>query len=630
MSRNSAGTDSLRCRLLPALAAAAASLLWSCLATADSTPAPDQSWTAAATRPPEYTGMERRSFYVSMRDGVKLAIDVWLPVGLAGDRKLPAILEQTRYYRSALVKSDPHGSCRPPGRPTIELFVTRGYAYVIVDVRGTGASFGTRTTEYSGEEVKDGAQIVDWIVHQGWSDGTVGSQGQSYVGTTAELLLSNRHPAVKAVAPSFSGYDFYSEILSPGGIRNSAFGKVWSEMVEGLDRSAPAEASPILGPCPVDEDKDQSALRRALAQHAGNRNVWQFLQQVEFRDDRAEGIAADAAGPYHQQAAIDASNAPLYAIVGWYDSGYALGAIRRYLSSSSPSRRVLIGPWNHGARYFYAPGIRVPTPSSFDLAAEKLRYFDSMLKGIDAGFSSSPPIRYFTTGSNRWQGTTQWPPPDARPMTLYLGAHGSLVQEAPHAAGVDDYVTVGSTSSGDNNRWHTTMGPFPVAYADRAAEDRQLLTYTSSPLPSDMEITGNPLAKLFLATDRTDADVFVYLEEVTVDGQVNYVTEGELKASRAREGSLPFRTPGPVHSDRRADRSSVGPGRPLELEIGLLPLSHVFRAGNRIRVAIAAADRGQFDVSAADGAKWQLFRSAAHASQITIPVIVKQSRHEQP
>jgi len=593
-------------------------------AGADSAAAPDRSWGAGdpayAIRAPEYLDMKRSSYYVPMRDGVKIAIDVWLPVGMAAGTKLPAILEQTRYYRSALVKSDPHGACHPPLKPTVNGFVTRGYAYVIVDVRGTGASFGTRSSEYSDDEVKDGSEIVDWIVRQDWSNGKVGSQGQSYEGTTAEMLLRNHNPAVKAVSPSFSGYDFYTEIVFPGGIR-STFVKYWSDLIQSLDHAALAESSPILGPCPVDEDKDQSLLRAAIAQHAGNFIIGRFAGHVSFRDDRFEGLGADERSPIYYQRAVDAANVPLYAIVGWYDSGYALGAIRRFINSASPKQRVLIGPWNHGAHSFYGPGTHQAAASSFDLASEKLRYFDFELKGIDRGFSSSPPVRYFTTGSNRWQGADRWPPRNSHLVAWYFDDHNGLSQKVAGAGGVDDYSSDGTASSGEHNRWRATMGPFPVFYPDRATEDRQLLTYTSSPLSEDLEVTGDPVAHVFLSVDGTDSDVIVFLEEVTPDGETNYVTEGELKASRRRHGSLRFRTPEPVHSDRRRDALKVTPGQVTQLDIGLLPLSHVFKAGNRIRIALASADRAQFQERPIEAAKWKVFRTAARQSRIELPVV---------
>ncbi|MBK6276103.1 MAG: CocE/NonD family hydrolase [Saprospirales bacterium] len=78
----------------------------------------------------------------------------------------------------------------------IEFFTSYGYAVVIIDVRGTGASFGTRYMEFSPEEVEDGREIVDWIITQNWSNQKVGSTGISYLGTTAEMLLVNQHPNV--------------------------------------------------------------------------------------------------------------------------------------------------------------------------------------------------------------------------------------------------------------------------------------------------------------------------------------------------------------------------------------------------------------------------------------------------
>src|SRR5208282_1267875 len=147
-----------------------------------------------------------------------------------------------------------------------------------------------------------------------------------------------------------------------------------------------------------------------------------------------------------------------------------------------------------------------------------------------------PPIRYFTTGSDRWHGTAQWPPRESRRRTLYFGADHGLAEHRPQRAAADTFHSDGTELSSDNNRWHSTMGAFPVTYPDRQAADEHLLTYTSGMLPADLELTGDPEVTLFMATQRDDADVFVYLEEVMPDGEVNYVTEGELRASRRRTG----------------------------------------------------------------------------------------------
>lgn len=139
------------------------------------------------------------ALYVEMRDGVRIAIDVWLPEGLQTDTRLPAIMRATRYWRAQ----------DRPGVPLAEQsnfdeagrFNDAGYALVVVDARGSGASFGVRPFELAEEEVVDYAEIVDWLIAQPWSNGRVGAYGVSYAGNTAEMLTVNRHPAVKAVAP---------------------------------------------------------------------------------------------------------------------------------------------------------------------------------------------------------------------------------------------------------------------------------------------------------------------------------------------------------------------------------------------------------------------------------------------
>ncbi len=329
---------------------------------------------------------------------------------------------------------------------------------------------------------------------------------------------------------------------------------------------------------------------------------------MHYTDDAAQGVALDASSLWHFQKEIDAANVPLYGITGWYDSGYTLGALRRFQNSTSPHKRLLIGPWNHGARFYYAPGVRAATPSAFDMPAEKLRFFDSVLKGVDAGFSSAPPIRYFTTGSSQWHSADQWPPLDSRVRAWHFDGNGVLTTDASIESGTDEFTGDGSADSGAGNRWRATMGPSAVFYPDRAQADAKLLTYTSAPLATDLEVTGDPVAHVFLSTSDPDADVIVYLEEVTADGQVNYVTEGELRASHRL-------------SHRRADALSVKPDETMDLAITLLPMSHTFRAGNRIRIAIADADRAQFVERQPTAARWTVMRSAATPSRIELPVM---------
>ena len=147
--------------------------------------AASDAWPSAsrylAEHPPLYKGIVRSSRYLTMRDGVKIAIDVNLPQGLKAGEKIPAILHQTRYYRSYDVGWRIRFLTRRWPSLT-KAFVPRGYAWIDMDVRGTGASFGHWPYAWSPDEIRDGGEVVEWIVDQPWSNGKVGGTGVSYDG----------------------------------------------------------------------------------------------------------------------------------------------------------------------------------------------------------------------------------------------------------------------------------------------------------------------------------------------------------------------------------------------------------------------------------------------------------------
>jgi putative CocE/NonD family hydrolase len=153
-----------------------------------------------------------------MRDGCRLAVDVYLPVG-AGAR-VPCILILTPYYRRFALK--PGASAGIESAPGAfrwrDLFVPRGYALCVVDVRGTGASFGTRDSFRSPRERDDFREIAEWVVAQPWSDGRIGATGISYVGAACDFLAGTGHPAVRAIAPLFAVWDTYADHHFPGGM----------------------------------------------------------------------------------------------------------------------------------------------------------------------------------------------------------------------------------------------------------------------------------------------------------------------------------------------------------------------------------------------------------------------------
>jgi uncharacterized protein len=162
-----------------------------------------------------------------MRDSVLLAVDVFLPKKLEKGKKIPAVLCQNRYVRSLKPKF-PFTLFKYPvltvvSEAEVKYFTSHGYAYIVVDTRGSGASTGTRRMDFSPEEIKDGAEMVNWIIKQPWCNGNVGTTGISYLGTTAELLLVNNHPNVKACIPRSAIFDLYNHIMYPGGVRQGYF-----------------------------------------------------------------------------------------------------------------------------------------------------------------------------------------------------------------------------------------------------------------------------------------------------------------------------------------------------------------------------------------------------------------------
>lgn len=597
--------------------------------------APDAAtWiTPSDVRPERYGSTVKHSVYITARDGTRLAADIYLPEGVAADTRLPTVLEQTRYYRTLAFRPDPVTSCKAVA-PVFDFFAKRGYAVVVVDVRGSGASFGSRATEFSDAEIADGAAVVDWITGQPWSNGRVGATGVSYVGTTSELLLLNHHSAVKAVAPISIGFDFYADIDFPGGLRNTLFIDNWAALNQALDEGHPEHApmaalKAAAGPCPVDEDSDGRELEAAIAEHGGNLNSAAALRDVRFRDDRWSSGPPLWPKPYAKEHSIDASGTPLLDLVGWTDSGYAKGAINLWLNTTAPQQRLIIGASNHGMTAFYGPGVTEPTPSAFNVYTEVLRFFDHYVAGLDNGYEREPRLRWFTTGSNVWNAAAAWPT-RARTLRYALGAGRTLTPgSGGEPSGQDVFTPTADAKTGDLSRWNTTLGGGPVAYGERSAADAALLAYTSAPLEQDLTVTGAPVVTLAITNTANDADYLVYLEEVDAPGRAFYVTEGELRASHGRGGSVPYTTLTPEHSDLRREMMPGIAGQPLKLDIALLPLSHRFAKGARLRLVLAGSDSAHFSSPPLASQRWTV-KLGVGGSSLALPVVAVTDRSRRP
>jgi putative CocE/NonD family hydrolase len=618
------------------------------MANDDSMPAADRY---AAGRPATHGGSLHASRYLTMRDGVQLAIDVYLP---AEGAAFPAIVRQTRYFRA----TEAGWLGRLIGEARLDLnasmrafFVQRGYAWIDVDVRGSGASFGVWHAPWAQPEVEDGREVVDWIVAQPWSNGLVGSTGNSYDGTAAELLASTGHPALRAIAPRCSLFDVYTDIAYPGGLRLQWFTEAWTRANQALDANRPApaiagvfaQAYPALAAGPPRRvlefllrrmfrrvravGGDHAAVARAILVRDANLDVDAMSRLVEFRDDlqplAGEPRSVDWFSPSTYVDRVRDSGVAVLGISGWFDGAYPHAAIKRHLTLAHPRHRLVLGPWNHGVGMTMSPHAD-RRAARFSLATELLRFFDHHLLGRETGIEDEAPVRYFAMGAERWRHADRWPPATVTPRTLYLGDDRMLRARPPVLADQSDpLVHDPTTGSGPRSRWRGLISPFAIAdYPDRQARDRALLCYRSEPLDVPLEIAGHVTVCLFLRATAGDGALFAYLEDETVNGRVHYVTEGQLRLLHGRDdrGSRLYTSPAPYRSFRREDARTLAAGTVTRVELDLLPVAYQFAPGSRLRLVLATADADHFAAVPDAAHSYQIERTAAHPSMIVLPV----------
>jgi len=552
---------------------------------------------------PKYKQSDRRSLYLTMRDGVRIAIDVLVPKDLPAGEKIPAILDMTRYWRAR------------QGENPNAFFSAYGYAQVFVDARGTGASFGVWRTPFSQDEIKDYGEVVKWIVTQPWSNGKVGAVGNSYEGNTALWLTTTMNPAIKAVIPRHFEFDEFSETPYPGGVLTDSLIKAWNAGNQQLDSNPGVRL--------VDEDQDQSLYREATKRRGENMNVYTAALKTDFRDDRAFGVSIDEISLHSYRSQIEKSGAAINSWGGWFDASTADATIRAFLTLKNYQRAV-VGPWNHGGGQNASP-FQTAASQRVMQVYERLRFFDHFLKGVDTGLDSEKLFYYFTIGQEKWKVTERWPVAGTKMIRWYLAESGTLSPKAPVAVtGADTYQINFDATTGAKNRWQTQNGGGQVVYLDRAEEDRKLLTYTSPVFDADTEITGYPVVNLLVTSTAADGAFFVYFEDVDERGIVTYITEGELRALHRKisNETPPYKMLVPYHSFLRKDALPLVPGQLAELKFGLQPTSVLIKKGHRLRIAIAGADKDTFARIPATGVPTiTVARNRKDASWIELPVV---------
>lgn len=592
----------------------------------------------------------RSSRVVPMRDGVTLAIDVTMPADLAPGERIPTVIRPTRYHRAAALRGplDALHFARPWDLWGVarSRFVDRGYAWVDVDARGSGASRGTRPCPWSPDEVRDGRDLVDALVREPWSNGKVGALGISYDGTASEMLLVNAHEAVRAAAPMFSLFDVFRDVAFPGGIHLAWFTEAWATYNGLLDRdrfdlalakvvgliaqsnlagadlplglrtrlalaaetALPKAISPVVRALVRGVRRvDGVPIGEALMDHLENANVHSFAVRMTNRDDAGLNAALgpdatiDSFSPHRFAREIASSGAAIFGISGWFDGGYARAAMDRHALIDNPGSKLLLGAWTHAGKLFQSP-FEAPSPATFDFTAELLAFFDEHLKQGDRAPMAK--VRWASLGDGpegRFREADAFPLTARTREVWSLCGGGRLVPSASlgergDAVGREEIVTYAvdrSTGAGFRSRWRGLLSLVAADIPDRVERDRACLVFTTEPLERELDVVGVGRVVLTVLPDAEDAHVFVYLSIVSPDGRVAYLTEGMLRA--LHRGSVDAASKGPLERTyAQRDAAPLVPNERAELAIDLLPMAARIPAGHRVRIAIAGTDRDHF------------------------------------
>ena len=506
---------------------------------------------------------QRSSRYVEVRDGTQLAVNIYRPLrdGAVVETPLPVVFLFTP-YRARHRTADGTVSELAGRSMGAQALLDAGYVIAEADVRGKGASFGTRRGFQDRTEARDGHDLVQWLAQQPFANGVVGMMGCSYLGGSTMHVASTAPPALKAIFVGASDIDKFDFVRSGG--------------ITAQFNTRPDEPlSDDLMSIPVDADSDGSLLRAAVAQHAANTPMAALWYSMPFRDSIAPltGNAYwEEVGPYpYLQAIRDAGIATYF----WSNL------------KDEPTAQMILAAANFDGKLLVGPGSHCVPPPGFDLGNEVVRFFDQHLKGIDNGIAREPRNTWWVeqgAQAGHWQRSDALPGATARRQDWHLGlaAAEGVLQPEPAPAARTQFAVDYSVGSDEYFAFWVE------------SQDAHGPVFTSAPLTAPLHIEGYPVLSLRVAADRSDVHVFGYLEEVDANGNVEVLATGRLAASYRATAPAPYDNLGlPWHPGRAADQQLLVPGEPVDLAFALLPVSRVVPAGHRLRINITGADPRQ-------------------------------------
>jgi putative CocE/NonD family hydrolase len=576
------------------------------------------------------------SHFIEMKDGVKLAIDLFLPKKIK--KEIPTVLFLTRYVRSFEPK-DIIGFVGPIfgqiKRNEIVHYIKNGYAVIIVDVRGTGASFGSRKMEFSPQEVEDGAQILDWIVAQAWSNGKVGTTGISYLGTTAEFILTTNHPALQACVPRSSIFDLYGDIVLPGGIRHGKFVEVWRDTTRALDTNDFGHINPILkmiskGPKMIgNKGNKEKDYEQAQNEHKENFDIFEGLFEIENRDDinPKVGHTVDTFSIHNHIEKIQSSETPIFRIGGWYDGALGNSLLKGFQKTNN-TVLARIGPWDHGPAQNVSPFV-FSNKLNYDVLTEITDFFDLNLKENTKKAAPKKTLWYYTMGEEKWHKTHCWPPSNVKNETWFLSQNLSITKSAEKAKPFQTSQKIDETlGTGGGSRWNSLTIKYrykrKIGYFDRHKQAPRMMNFLSEIFNKPFTITGHPFVEIMVKSDAKDLQLFAYLEEILPDGKIRYITEGMIRGTHRKTNTEnQFDLPIPNRTFKKEDRQDWEPNTFYPIHFDLFAISYQVQKGSRIKIAFAGADIDHFHLleNEMNATAFTIKSDESFISKLVLPVI---------
>jgi uncharacterized protein len=596
-----------------------------------------------------------RKVMVPMRDGVRLATDVYRPKNASG--KVPIVFVKTPYnFNYWDVRNG------VPADMTAALTaIKRGYAYVVQNERGHFFSEGNY--DILGPPPTDGYDAMEWLSKQSWSNGKAGATGCSSTAEYQPAVAAQGHPAFAAmnvqgfgagigrVGPYYEQGNWYR-----GGAVQMLF-ITWiygqqNQVRPMFPKDTPQEdliaasrlfdLAPQMPPVDWSKALEHLPVQDIIKNVNGPRGIFADAMPVATGGRMIQRTPNDPAwykgGLWHDNMKIDI---PGLWQMSWYDVSVgpnveAFNHVRKTASKEVADQQwMIIAPVTH-CGYTRATentmvGERSVGDARLDYQEIMYGFFDKALKGEkNTRVDKMAKVTYFTMGSNKWQTSDTWPPAGAQPMTFYLASGGrantsggdGVLSSAPPSADTPDsftYDPMNPVRSLGGNVCCTGNAVTGGAFDQRKTEERDdVLVYTSEPFKAGLELTGPIVPTLYVSSDAKDTDFTVKVLDVYPDGRA-YNLDESIQRMRYREG---YTTP-PVWMES---------GKVYKVTLQPLNTSNFFAAGHRLRIEVSSSNFPRFDRNLNTGgpnydevkgvvAHNRVHHSKVHPSSLTITVV---------